>query len=123
MAVHMMHNDSVKTFEDISHHLELGEECLEATKQVDQAYATEPSSHGVGRKKCKRGYFGRGKYGEAQKDTKSNQHKRGGQRGKMKSKVKCFVCGKVGHFVRGCTEQKVPSWTSKSNDVYVSSRN
>ena len=41
MTINMMHNDNIKTFEDIKHHLELEEDHLDVTKYSDQAYMTE----------------------------------------------------------------------------------
>ena len=41
MRLNMMHNENIKTFDDLSRHLELEAECLEATKANDSSYTTQ----------------------------------------------------------------------------------
>lgn len=44
MIITMMHNDNVKTFDDIAHHLELEDECFEITKSFGFTYVAESNS-------------------------------------------------------------------------------
>ncbi|GAV81952.1 UBN2_2 domain-containing protein, partial [Cephalotus follicularis] len=44
MKINFAHNDNIKTFDDIEHHLELENECLEAAKSSSHAYAAETNS-------------------------------------------------------------------------------
>ena len=42
--MNMTHNDNIRTFDDIAHHLELEAKRLEAARPNAQAYVTESSS-------------------------------------------------------------------------------
>ena len=52
MKINMTHNDNIKTFDDISRHVELEDECLEAAKASSQLYMAESS-----KRKGKKGNF------------------------------------------------------------------
>ena len=54
MMVNMTHNESIRTFNDIEHHLELEVKRLEATKLFDRVYMTESNSHKASSFKYKR---------------------------------------------------------------------
>ncbi|KAK0574754.1 hypothetical protein LWI29_028537 [Acer saccharum] len=43
MKINMTHNDNIKTFDDISRHVELEDECLKAAKASGQLYMAESS--------------------------------------------------------------------------------
>ena len=49
----MTHNENIKTFDDVAHHLELETEHLEATKPISSVHMTENSSRKVSRPKRK----------------------------------------------------------------------
>ena len=102
-----MHNKSVKTFEDISRHLELEAECLEVAKFDGSAMMVESSSHRTSQ-------FKRGKAKGAPKKQApaaltpngARNFKRRGKRGgkKAKAKLTCFNCNKERHFAWNCPE-------------------
>ena len=113
MKVNMMHNDNIRTFNDISHHLELEDERQEATKAFCQLYVTESSSRKTSGFKHKRGNNNYQK--EKGKGTSSNnkkpntrKRKRGKYSNKKKDKAKMYFynCGKLGRLARECTEPK-----------------
>ncbi|KAK0607489.1 hypothetical protein LWI29_015731 [Acer saccharum] len=55
MKINMTHNDNIKTFDDISRHVELEDERLEASKASGQLYVVESS-----KRKGKKGNFQKG---------------------------------------------------------------
>ena len=56
MKVNMTHNENIKTFKDIEHHLELKVERLEAAKLSNNVFMVESSSHKTSGFKRKRGH-------------------------------------------------------------------
>lgn len=50
----MTHNESIKTFNDIEHHLELEAKHFEVAKLFYRVYMAESSSHKASSYKCKR---------------------------------------------------------------------
>lgn len=50
----MTHNENIKIFDDISRHLELEEESLEATKSSDEGFVAESSKVGASHFKWKK---------------------------------------------------------------------
>ncbi|KAK0598685.1 hypothetical protein LWI29_036999 [Acer saccharum] len=61
MKINMTHNDNIKTFDDISRHVELEDERLEAAKASGQLYMAESS------KRKTKGFKRKGKNGNFQK--------------------------------------------------------
>ncbi|KAH0725073.1 hypothetical protein KY284_000938 [Solanum tuberosum] len=43
LKVNLTHNDSIKTFYDVAHHVELEDECLGAAKAASNAFVAEAS--------------------------------------------------------------------------------
>ena len=112
MKINMTHNDNMKTFDDISRHVKLEDERLEATKASGQLYMAESNNRNAknfkrnGKKRNFKKGKGMGKQ-NFQKDETENQ-KRGKSAGvkKDKAKLKCYNYGKLSHFAYECTEPK-----------------
>ena len=105
MVVNMTHNESVKTFDSIVHHLELEvERLMVANKQAD---VVESSSRKTPDFKCKKNFFKKNKkFDDASKKGKIETRKKFKCAKKDKSKLKCYNCGNKGHFTHECTEAK-----------------
>ena len=105
----LTHNENIKFFKDISHHVELEADCIVAN-QTAEALLTEANpckTSGFKRNKGDNGAPKQGKNnGEGSKSApkKNAKHRRGKKRGT--NKVKCFNCQKKGHFAGECTEPK-----------------
>ena len=105
----LTHNENIKNFKDISHHVELDANRIVAN-QTAQALLTEVNPCKTSKFKRKKGdnsapkqgkNRGRGNKSAPKKNVK---HNRGKKRGT--NKVKCFKCQKKGHFARDYTEPK-----------------
>ena len=125
----MTHNENIKTFVDLVHHLKLEDECFEAAKPNAHAYVAESSSERAFSFKHKRfnnNWKDKGKMNETRrgpkKGNKQLKHKKGKCSGrKDKTKVTCYNYSNLSHFAHECTKsKKVLSYLSSSKRSYVS---
>ena len=99
----MTHNESVKTFNDIVHHLQLEIEQFVVASPNEQAYVVEFSS----RKTFDFLFFKKNKKSDdALMKGKTMACKKFKHVKKNKSKLKCYNYGNKGHFAREDTKSK-----------------
>jgi hypothetical protein len=123
MCVNFTHNDNIKTFDDVAHHVELEEDRFHAEKPINEAFISETKMRGAYGSKYKRGKAKGPKYGNRGIEASSSGHKRKyGKRDDKKDKnMNCFNYGIPGHFARDCTEPKVIFNHNHPSNLYVSS--
>ncbi|KAK0587377.1 hypothetical protein LWI29_021811 [Acer saccharum] len=88
MKINMTHNDNIKTFDDISRHVELEDERLEAAKASGQLYMAESS------KRKTKGFKRKGKNGNFQKGNSQKGKWKGPTENFKKSETKFQKRGK-----------------------------
>jgi hypothetical protein len=79
MRVNFTHNDNIKTFDDVAHHVKFKEGRFHAEKPVNEAFISKTKMRGAYDSKYKKG-IGKGpKYGKIGIEASSNgyKHKRG----------------------------------------------
>ena len=98
MCQNLTHNENIKTFDDVAHHLELEVESLEAAKLISSMHMAETSSHKASRPKCKQSNHAPGQErpnGPPPKKAKFVKRNARGKHAKNdKSKLTCYNCGK-----------------------------
>ncbi|KAK2995017.1 hypothetical protein RJ640_012257 [Escallonia rubra] len=107
MKLTMTNNESIKTFAQLSHHLELEVERQEAKGNASMFVAESSDRKGF-KSKCKRqDKANQDRDGESRKRKRGGKHRKGKRGGKKdKSKLKCYNCKKLGHFTSECTDLK-----------------
>jgi len=123
MRVNLTHNDNIKIFDDVAHHVELEEDRLHAEKPVNEPFIFETKMRGAYGSKYKKGK-GKGlKYGKRGIKASSSGHKRkrGKCGGKKDKNMSCFNCGKPGHIAHDCTMPKVMFNHNHPFNLYTSS--
>jgi hypothetical protein len=125
MRVNLTHNDNIKTFDDVAHHVELEENRLGSEKGIGEAYmASSSKGQKKGSKRAKSGKGCSSKFGtddasSSDKNKKQQCGKHAGAKRRDRSKVVCYNYNQLGHFACECTQQKVCSSLDIST-VYIS---
>ena len=119
----MTYNNNIKTFDDVTQHVELEEDLLVTDKSSGQAYMTESikvGSSDTERKKWKSKGF-KPRKGGNKTNLSGNKHMHGKQPRKQSRNMNCFNYGKPGHVARDYIEPKVIYEQIHFHNAFVSS--
>ena len=106
LKVNLTHNDNIKTFSDVVHHVELKDERLGAAKAAFNAFVAESSGTKSSGFKRKKNWKRNGKDKETGERPSKKKKKPNSKKEKWffkkrdKSKMKCYNCQELGHFPR-----------------------
>ena len=110
MCQNLTHNENIKTFDDVAHHLQLEAERLEAVKPISSMHMAKTSSHKASRPKRKQSNYAPRQErpnGPPPKKAKFVKRNARGKRAKKdKSKLTCYNCRKKGHLLVIALSQK-----------------
>ena len=118
MKLVLTHSENIKTFADISRHLKLEAEQMGVHQntflvaQSRQWKAFRPKCKGQGRN-------AKGASNLGPKEGKIAKRQKGKRVKKDKAKLKCYNCGKKGHFTHECTKLKKVFILNNSAITYV----
>jgi len=116
MRLNMTQNENIKTFDNLSGHLELEAERLKTAKLNGSSYITQSGLRRPCRPKHKKNQSRKNRTPRpAPEKTNSTKHKRGKHDGKNgKTSTTCFNRDKKGCFTRDCIEPKnvIPNLSS-----------
>jgi hypothetical protein len=121
VRVNLAHNDNIKTFNDVAHHVKLEEDRFHVKKPVHEAFISKMKMRGAYGSKYRKGKRKGLKYSKRRIEASSNGYKRKRRkRGSKKSKnMNCFNCGKPGHFARDYNELKVTFNHNHLSNLYI----
>ena len=111
MKLILKHYENIKTFVDISHHLELKAKHMGVHQntllvaQSRQRKAIKPKCKGQGRNAKGVGNLG-------PKEGKIAKHQKGKRAKKDKAKFKCYGCSKKDHFINALSQRRYPFLTT-----------
>ncbi|XP_065852337.1 uncharacterized protein [Euphorbia lathyris] len=126
MKMHLIHNESIRTFEDAARHLELEEDRLTSIKInveshfIETASVENSSKNNANKRSCFDDYDK-----EQAQEPKKPKQKHEGNKSSMKkqkvniSRVKCLDCNQEGHYANECMLSNYNIQKSSTRDNLV----
>jgi hypothetical protein len=101
MHVNLIHNDNIKTFDDV---VQVEEDRLHAEKPVNEAFISATKMRGAYDSKYKKDKGEGLKYSKRGIEANSSGHKHKHEKhsGKKDKNMNCFNCDKADHFAHDC---------------------